>query len=429
MRILMLTQFYPPFIGGEERAVWNLSGELAARGHEVAVATLGGEGLPELDYERGVRIYRMRSTVERLSWLYRDPARRHAPPIPDPGLVRSLRAIVRRERPDIVHAHNWLVHSFLPLKPWSGAKLVLSLHDYSYTCATKKLLYRDALCSGPGLRKCLECAAQHYGPLKGAVTASANWEMGVLERRLVDMFLPVSETTAEANGIRSAGLPYQIIPNFLPSIPASTGDIGGAVEQLPPDGFLLFVGAFGAYKGVDVLLEAYAQMDSAPPLVLIGYETAESPVQTSRLPRGVIRLTDVPHSVVMEAWRRCSIGLVPSIVAETFGLVALEAMSVGRPVIASRIGGLGEVVRDGETGLLVSPGDTDALRHAMERLIADEKLRDRLGRAAAVRAREFSAEAVVPRLEEVYSAVIDPERSRTVTRNVPEHARMEGTPG
>src|SRR5215469_9289924 len=99
MRILMLTQFYPPMIGGEERHVRNLSIELVRRGHNVAVATLWQDGLPEFECDHDIRIYRFRAAIQRVSCLFRDKEHRHAPPFPDPGALGALRRIIARERP------------------------------------------------------------------------------------------------------------------------------------------------------------------------------------------------------------------------------------------------------------------------------------------------------------------------------------------
>jgi len=114
-----------------------------------------------------------------------------------------------------------------------------------------------------------------------------------------------------------------------------------------------------------------------------------------KLPPNVIALNSWPHAAVMEAWRRCSLALVPSVWAEPFGLVALEAMVAGCPVIAARSGGLCELVVDGETGLLVPPRDPAALSRAMSDLLADPARRERLGRSARARAQaEFSLERI-----------------------------------
>src|SRR5215469_12616356 len=68
---------------------------------------------------------------------------------------RNAVGIIAQERPHIVHAHDWIVHSFTPLKAWSKAKLVVTLHDASIVCAKQRLEYRKNLCSGPELIKCL----------------------------------------------------------------------------------------------------------------------------------------------------------------------------------------------------------------------------------------------------------------------------------
>jgi glycosyltransferase involved in cell wall biosynthesis len=231
--------------------------------------------------------------------------------------------------------------------------------------------------------------------------------MGAVERRAVDIFLPESQAVAVGNGLVGGDAPYEVIPVFVADdIGVPRGDAAPYLAQLPADDFLLFVGAFGSYKGVDVLLRAYAGLQDAPPLVIIGYETTEYPVATTDLPPNVTVLKNWPHHAVMAAWRRCLLGLVPSIWAEPFGLVALEAMASGRPVIASRIGGLTDIVVDGETGLLVPPGDTDALRGAMARLLADPALRQRFGNAGRQRVARFQAATVIPQIERVYDGLL-----------------------
>src|SRR5689334_19232946 len=132
MRILMLIDSYPPTIGGAQIHVRHLAGELACRGHEVAVATLWQPGLAEFELDGGVRVYRLRGSAQRAArLLFRDGGRSYAPPFPDPELTLALRRVARRERPDVVHGHNWLLYSFLPLKAWSGARVVATLHEYS----------------------------------------------------------------------------------------------------------------------------------------------------------------------------------------------------------------------------------------------------------------------------------------------------------
>ncbi len=155
MRILLMAQFFPPDFGGEELHVFNLAGALAGRGNEVAVATHRMPGVPDEEVlVSGVRVHRFPTAAMRLPGVY-GTYRQHHPPVPDPVGVRELGRIVKQERPEIVHAHNWIVNSALALRHGSGRTsefgLVLTLHDYSHVCATKRLMRKGVLCDGPRL--------------------------------------------------------------------------------------------------------------------------------------------------------------------------------------------------------------------------------------------------------------------------------------
>lgn len=405
MRILMLAQFYPPTVGGEERLVCDLSVELAARGHDVSVVTLWHKGFSEFEIDRGVRIHRVRGTMQRIGVLFSEDSRQYAPPFPDPEVLLALRRIIQEERPDIVHAHNWLVHSFTPLKAWSKARFVVSLHDYSHICVQKRLMKQDVCCSGPGLSKCLTCSTRFYGVAKGPLSTLANFFWAKQEREAADLFLPVSQAVVEGCQLDRYQVPYQILPDFVPdNIDAVIDDDNPYLAQLPRGDFLLFVGDVTFDKGAEVLLQAYTEMQTQVPLVFIGRPLL--PDLANRFPQHVLQKIHIlgrwPHEAVMGAWSRCAVGLVPSIVAETFGIVALEAMYMGKPVIAARSGGLTDVVVDGETGLLVPPGDPHALRVAIQSLLNDPTLRERMGKQARQRAAEFQATSVISRFEQIY---------------------------
>lgn len=399
----MLAQWYAPIIGGEENHVRALAQALVARGHEVAVATLAHDEPAAMQVDGGVRVHRIRATVQRIGGLFADARRQSMPPLPDPEAALALRAIVAHERPDIVHAHNWLVHSYLPLHVGSGRKLIVTLHDYSLLCPKKDLMFQGRPCSGPALTKCLPCAASHYGAAKSTVTVAGLRAMRVIEARAVDRFVAVSHAVAEDSRLAAAGLPHVVIPNFIPD-----RDIESAPEddpllrELPGVPFLLFVGGLARIKGVDVLLRAYRSLVTPPPLVLIGYRSSDRIVALSDLPQGVTVLTDWPRRAVLEAWRRSLMGIVPSTWGEPCPTVALEAMAAGRPVVASRIGGLVDIVADGTTGLLVEPGNDEQLTGALNALILDEPRRARMGRAGRERVMQFRAAAIVPRLESLY---------------------------
>src|SRR5260370_3353573 len=311
----------------------------------------------------GVGGYRVRCARGQRRWLAGDGGRQSAPRFPDPEVMLALRRIIVHEQPEIVHAHNWLVYSFLPLKAWSGARLIVTLHSYDLVCAKTTLLYQGSSCDGPGFTKCLGCTAESYGLAKGIPTVLSHWVMDLFRRGAVDMFLPVSQPAPLGNGLVASRLPFHVIPNFLPGdggVPQ--GDIEPYLAQLPAGDYLLFVGALSRQKGVDVLLRAYAGLPNAPPLVLIGYPTPGWSISSVDWPDNVFVLKAWPRYAIMEAWRRSMLALAPSVVPETFGMVVMEAMSTGRPVIAFRIGGLIDLVADGDTVFLVRPGDSLALQ-------------------------------------------------------------------
>ena len=402
MRILMITDFYWPYEGGVEQHVRRLSRGLADRGHAVAVATLRHDGLPALEQDGPVRVHRIRASTQRASGLFAHAHRPWAPPFPDPEAASSLQAIVRQEQPQIVHGHDWLARSFLPLKAASGARLVMSLHYYTAACAKKNLVIQGRPCSGPGLRKCLGCASRHYGAAKGVPVTLGNWVSAGLERRLVDVFLPVSQATAAGNGLTAADR-YEVVPNFMPERPPVAENVAAYLAQLPAGPFLLFVGDMRRDKGIEVLLAAYASLEAAPPLVLIGKAWSETP---STFPPNVVVLTDWPNAAVLAAWQRCLFGIVPSLWPEPFGIVIIEAMAASKPVIASSVGGIPEIISDGREGLLIAPGDAGALRSAMSRLLGDAGLREKMGLAGLQKAASYQSGAIVPRIERVYELLL-----------------------
>lgn len=401
MHILLLSQFYPPFMGGIERHVQSLGAGLVNRGHDVSVVTLWHKGQAEFEMDGAVRIHRIRGSMQRLTSIF-TVDRQHAPPFPDPEALLALKRIIQSENPDVIHAHNWLVHSLLPLKPFIKQKLVLTLHDCELACVQMRMMYMDeTLCSGPGL-KCLGCATHHYGTFKGSVTLAGNFLSSKFERQLVDMFIPVSNAIAAANGISNTSMPYRVIPNFIPDhIGKIDIDLDERVAALP-EKYILQVGDLARDKGIEVLLEAYRNFSSAPPLVLIGRRLPESP---TTLPNNVILIDGMPHKAVMQAWQKSLFGTVASTCLDASPTVTLEAMACGKPVIGSNIGGIPDQIVDGVTGLLVPPGNSNALYAAMARLINDSELCKKMGQAASQHVDKFRASAVISRIEEVYRSI------------------------
>ena len=411
MRILLLAQFFPPDIGGEERHVFNLANTLSERGHQVAVATQRLDGTDDREVlASGVRVHRVATTAMSLPGVY-STSRPHHLPTPDPRCVSALGRIVEQERPDVVHAHNWIVNSALALRRHSTTRprfgLVLTLHDYSQVCATKRLMRAGSDCEGPTVARCLPCATSHYGPLTGPVTAVATAAMRPWKKHAIDHVVSVSRAVAVGNHV-ARGPASSVIPNFILDsvLPESTAIFNGEDESMPrtPQGdFLLFVGDLSKEKGLQTLLRAYELLGPARPrLLLVGRRTADTPML---LPDGVEMHLEWPHRHVLTALRRCQCAVLPSVWPDPCPTVVLEAMASGCPVVSTSVGGITDMIVDGESGLLVPPQNERELAEAIDRVLSDGDLRARIIAGARDKVRAFTASAVAEQLESVYARV------------------------
>ena len=210
----------------------------------------------------------------------------------------------------------------------------------------------------------------------------------VLERARVVL----AASTALAEDARRLGArTVRVVPSGV-AIPESVG----APEEPP---HALYVGRLSAEKGVLELMEACAGL----PFTVVG----DGPLR-GRIP-GAFGF--VPPGELGPWYEAAAVVVAPSR-REGYGVAPREAMAWGRPVVATAVGGLVDAVEDGVTGLLVPPGDTAALRAAVERLLGDPALRARLGAAAREKAqRELSFDVAAERLRAVYEEAMDGART------------------
>lgn len=412
MRVLLVSDAYPPIIGGATRAAQQLGRQLVARGHTVAVATAWQKRLPATVDDAGVQVHRLRGLVSRVSTLSADPYRYTPPPFPDPEAVWRLRRLVRGFQPDLVHSYGWLSYSCAAaLHGSKRPPFLLAAREYANVCPVRLLvrqgMRRGTLCDGPAPAKCLECAGAFYGQPKGAAATAGVLGGRRLLRATIDGLHSTSRYTQAVmhrdlfGGVPPA-IPDAVIPDFRED--ERTGPPDPAIlARLPDRPYILFVGAFRRIKGDQVLLDTYARLDDPPPLVMIG---ARAPDPLPDFPAGVTPLFDVSHDTVMAAWDGALLGVSPSVVPEALGNVVHEGMSRGRAMIGTRPGGHADMIVEGETGLLVPGGDVDALAGALRRLFDDAALRERIGAAGRERASLFTASAVVPRIEKLYRDTI-----------------------
>lgn len=412
MRILMASDFYAPFIGGAERQMQLLAQELTLAGHDVDMATVWHAGTAERQVDRGVEVHRLKGALTSVPWFSSDPQRRFHPPFPDPGIAWGLRKLIKR-RPDVVHASGWIAHSCAAALLGESIPLVVSVRDPGYICATRAFVRNGQICDGPAPRKCLGCATQHFGAPKGLAALGGVSTGHVLLKRKLSAAASVSsyvDATFQSEFLgqrgRDAGKLGLVIADIVTptgaSIEADAPD-EPILAMLPAEPFILFVGALRPLKGLDMLLDAYRQLDAPPPLVLIGTTWPDTPRD---LPPGTVLLENMPHRSVMAAWRRCLFGVAPSLLPESLAGVVREGMISGKPMIATNVGGTPDMIRHDATGLLVEPNDTVALAEAMRRLIGDAGLRLRLGQAGRAAAVQFTGQAIATQFEQLYRRLI-----------------------
>lgn len=238
--------------------------------------------------------------------------------------------------------------------------------------------------------------------------------------RRSDRVVAISSDTAQEL-LEVVSVPVEVIP-YTTSLP----DAGPVASRpsLPghPRGPVLFVGRLVERKGVAYLIDAIARVsDRELSLEIIGDGPAHASLQARAEALGVAdRVTfrgKVTSDELQASYARAAVFVLPSVVdargdTEGLGVVLLEAMNYGTPVIASRIGGIPDIVEDGVSGLLVPAGDVTALAEALRRLIEDPALARRLGEAGRQRVRErFDWDAIVQRWKEVYSAATSARRT------------------
>jgi glycosyltransferase involved in cell wall biosynthesis len=388
--------------GGQNVYVAALARALAARGHEVTVYTRRDqESLPEIvGMEPGVTVVHVPAGPARA--IAKDDLAAWMPEfgrwLADRWLLGPL------PRPDVLHANFWMsgVAAMTANQQVSGppVPVVQTFH----ALGSVKRRYQ-----GP----------QDTSPAERIATER-------LLARTADLVLATcSDEVAELRRMGAGGDQVRVVPCGVdtevfspwaePQVP------GPAHPSAVSDLNLLYVGRLVPRKGIDTVIDALAQVPQARLTVAGGPRAAalkDDPeaqrllararhravadrvqliggVAQSRLP-GIMRGAD---AVVTAPWY------------EPFGIVPLEAMAVGRPLVGTAVGGLLDTVKDGETGFLVPPRDPDALAASLRKLADDKELRLRMGRAARGRAvRHYSWARVAEQVESAYRTVAGHDR-------------------
>ena len=390
MRVAQLATRYPPGPGGVERHVAELSARLAARGHRVDVYT--SELYREYPWQRlPADVPREErqgfGTVHRLAaWSL--PGEAHY------TFFRGLRSALERDRPEVVHAHTYGTNQVSVAARFHrevGTPFVVTAH-YHPPWSIEGGWWRRRL------------RGFYDAVLAGSILSGA--------ARLV---VQTREEERLLHALRIPLPPVSIVPPGYSPLPPAPTDGSTFARHYGIDGpYLLFVGRLASNKGLLGLLDAFsplARRDPRATLVVVGEDGGmAAPFDAKTTALGLAgRVRRVGHvaddRLLASAYHDAQALVLPSDY-EAFGLVVVEAMAQGTPVIASRVGGVPEIIDDGRTGLLVPPGAPEELGAAIGRLWDDAELRRRLGDAGRTTVvPRYTWDAAAEALERIYREV------------------------
>jgi phosphatidyl-myo-inositol alpha-mannosyltransferase len=355
MNIAMISPYSWDFPGGVNRHVEQLSARLRENGHYVTMVAPGGEESKEFHNAGKSFSIRFNRSVANLSF--------------GPRSAAAMKGFLKENGFDLLHLHE-------PLIPSTS---MLGLHYAE--CATLATFH----------------AAREGG---SRAYALARPLLGKLARK-IDVRVAVSRPALE---LVSHYFPsdYRIIPNGV-----DTSQYSPQGEKLPgldPGLFyLLFIGRAEPRKGLDVLLEAFTRIRKARPEARLLVAGVENPTEKMD---GVIWLGRLTDDQVPMAYRSARLLVSPALGSESFGIILIEAMASGVPVVASSIPGYRAVVDDGVQGKLVTPDSSDGLADTIIRLIENEDMLKEMSAAALHKSREYSWDKLVSLVEKAYSEAI-----------------------
>jgi len=293
----------------------------------------------------------------------------------------TIKSVLRREKFDIIHLHE----PFMPM-------LCSAMLRFSNTANVATF---HAFGGKPGYR---------FGRPISTI---------MLKRRLhkLDGRIAVSRAAMEFASKYVPGQ-YAIIPNGI-DLELFSPDVSPASEFCDGKLNILFVGRMEKQKGVDYLIKAYKLVKKEIPnsrLIILGPGTRlrgkyEKEVQQSGL-KDVIFVGGKPQSELPQYYKAADVFCAPATGLESFGIVLLEAMAVGRPVVATDIEGYNSVLTDGVEGRLVPPRDEKMLARALVSLLTNEPLRQEMAARARLKAMEYSWEHVAQRVLNYYTRIL-----------------------
>jgi glycosyltransferase involved in cell wall biosynthesis len=365
MRVVIVSGIWPPDPGGPASHAPALADFLAARGHKVEVVTTA-ERAPE------PRPYPV-------SWAARSSPLRH---------VRAAALVWRAaRRADAVYATSMIRRAAIGARLARRPLVVKLVSDEAFERATRSGRYVGTL--------------DEFQASGGVRTRFLRATRTAALKRARQVFSPSAYLRDVALRWGLDPERVSVLANPAPEVPPLPSREELRAELALSGDVLVFAGRLGPQKSFGTALDALAHVPDTTLVVAgDGPERAALELRTAELGLdGRVRfLGSVPRDRVLELFGAADASLLPS-AWENFPHTVVEALAVGCPVIATAVGGVPEVIRDGENGLLVAPRDADALAAAIARFFGDAELRARLSAAAAPSVAGYSEEAVFTAIE------------------------------
>ena len=357
MRVLIVNTLYPPHqVGGAERSVAQLAQGLVRAGTDVSVLTLQSGRETVEAVVGGVSVHRL--PLNNLYWPYdgerRSAVRRavwHGLEAANPWMDGAVDRVVARVRPDLIHLHLTTGFSLSVYRAAArrDLPLVQTLRDWSMMCARASMFRRERRCE----RRCGSCVVLTAGKRARAQAVD----------HVIALSRPVLEAHQAAGYFRDAAA--SVIGN------AAAQAVVSARPSLADDPVVTFgfMGRVEPEKGIEGLLRAATRLEGDWRLRIAGRGEAAY-VQRLRRAYADPRIVWLGQVEAADFWPAVDVLVAPSVWAEPFGRVVVEAVQQGRGVIASRIGGLPDAVSGAGAAILIEPGDEEALARAMGEVLA-----------------------------------------------------------
>ncbi|WP_285424429.1 glycosyltransferase family 4 protein [Pseudomonas sp. efr-133-TYG-103a] len=378
MKILFISSLYSPHVGGGAEIILQRTVEgLQQRGCQVSVLVTGPDAGLAVDSVNGVKVYRAGlhnfywqfsaqrpGRLARLGWHLRDRYN---------GAMRSyVKEVINDEQPQLVVCHNlagWSVSVWDEITA-AGLPIVQVLHDMYLMCPSSNMFKRGQCCQ----QQCGTC--QSFRKNHDARSAQVSAVVGV-SQFILDKLQKRGYFSAAKNYVVHNASPYTPVHNA----PYKQRQRDPALKKAPLR--FGYMGTLSQQKGVRWLIEQFQRLPFDATLQIAGRGQAEDEAAFKALATSP-NIRFVGYQKPEAFYSQIDVAVVPSVWNEPFGMVAVEACAHSVPVIASRMGGLPEIIQDPLNGLLCSPDDPDSLGHAMLRLHQQPELLARLSGQARV---------------------------------------------